>query len=177
MSSRILQINTKPIQHNPTNTFLIRYSDINKKKQKTLAERIKLTTPYKRISHNPLITQKHIHQLLQEINPIIFKEGNSLSNTYKTFNGSRTMQLSGWHFKELCEIIYNILYEKNENILTQKRIITRSTYGTSEQITRERNQIIKKNTKQLADETISTAEIGLTEIRQAGRTSPTLEND
>jgi len=99
--------------------FCIRYRDISETHQSNLCNRIKTVSPITTIRGSRGPTVETIHEILMEINPIIFSEGtvrgfNNRNNTQtsRTFNGSATHQLSGYHFKRLCKTIFQLTCRK-----------------------------------------------------------------
>lgn len=96
-----------------TPQFQIRYRDISEKLQNCLSKRIKETSPIITVRNSPKANLNTIHEILLEINPIIFSEGPERRGyPSNPWTRSHTKTLDGFNFRTLCRIIYLLTCRK-----------------------------------------------------------------
>lgn len=112
MSIRKIPANFEELWANPNNKFILRYKNIDEQYQKILAKRIKETTNLITLRRSVGPTAEEIHELLLEINPIIFAEAYDSRNEPYAFSKNNTYGINGWIYKRLCQGIYKALCKR-----------------------------------------------------------------
>jgi|6_EtaG_2_1085325.scaffolds.fasta_scaffold00110_22 hypothetical protein len=167
---------------NEGNKLIIRFRDISPEMQTTLATRIKNTSSIRRtrIPQGPTI--ETIQEILDEINPVIFSEATAdwycRNSDYRLFARYATRSLSGYTYKNLCQIIYHLTYGRkklNANLL-RKTIILTSTQYNHEIITSFINRHFNTPIAPPQDTPITT-EISMPEITAIRERLPNQSND
>lgn len=115
MTQNKINMDLSTLWENPENLFTVRYNDISEQMKQNLVQRIKILAPQYRIRKENGPSLPLIHQVLGEMNPIIFSEAdrdNEDGYCYSRFSRYSNQSIDGYNFNILCQLIYRTLCTK-----------------------------------------------------------------